>query len=104
MGTSSRTHRPIWERSLYWRIVLGLGACIAGVLAVQTTAVLLMLKSVPDGQRLSAFTHAVALDLAEALEADRALDVQPGVDSPHGRPLASLFIDIARHNQVVLRG
>ena len=51
------------KRSLYWRIVLGFGACIAGVLAVQTTAVLLMLRSVPDGQRLNAFTHSVATDL-----------------------------------------
>jgi signal transduction histidine kinase len=104
MGTSSRTHRPIWQRSLYWRIVLGFGACIAGVLAVQTTAVLLMLKAVPDSQRLSAFTHTVASGLAEALEADPDLDVQPWVDRHYGKPLASLFIDIARHNQVVLRG
>jgi two-component system OmpR family sensor kinase len=104
MGTSSRTYRPIWQRSLYWRIVLAFGACIAGVLAVQTTAVLLMLKSVPDGQRLNAFTHFVAVDLARALEADPDLDVQPWVDRHYAKPLASLFIDIARHNQVVLRG
>jgi two-component system OmpR family sensor kinase len=104
MATSSRTRRPIWERSLYWRIVLGLGASVAGVLAVQTTAVLLMLRSVPDGQRLDAFTHAVAADLAQALEADRNLDVQSYVDSRYRSPLASLFIDIARSNQVILRG
>ena len=34
MATSSLTRKPIWERSLYWRIVLGFGACITGVLAV----------------------------------------------------------------------
>jgi two-component system OmpR family sensor kinase len=104
MGTSSRTHTPIWKRSLYWRIVLGFGACIAGVLAVQTTAMLLMLRSVPDGPRLNAFTHTVATDLGKALEADPDLDVQPWIDSHYPKPLASLFIDIARHNQVVLRG
>jgi hypothetical protein len=104
MGTSSRVHTPIRKRSLYWRIVLGFGACIAGVLAVQTTAVLLMLRSVPDGPRLNAFTHSVATDLGEALEAHPDLDVQPWIDSHYPKPIASLFIDIARHNQVVLRG
>src|ERR1700730_4377765 len=104
MGTSSRTRRPIWERSLYWKIVLGFGACIAGVLAVQTTAVLLLLRSIPDSQRLNAFTHDVAADLSAALEADPDLDVQRYVDSRYAKPLASLFIDLVRNNQVVLSG
>jgi len=84
--------------------VLGLGACITGVLAVQTTAVLVLLNSVPDGQRLNEFTQAVAADLGAALEAEPGLDVQHYVDSHYARPLASLYIIMARNTQVVLSG
>lgn len=104
MATSSRTRRPIWERSLYWRIVLGFGACITGVLAVQTAAVLVLLNSIPDGQRLNEFTRAVAADLRAALKAEPGLDVQRYVDSRYPRPLASLYIIMARNTQVVLSG
>jgi two-component system OmpR family sensor kinase len=104
MATSSRTHRPIWERSLYWRIVLGFCACITGVLAAQTAAVLVLFNSVPDGQRLNEFTQAVAADIATALKAEPGLDVQHYVDTRYPRPLASLYIIMARNTQVVLSG
>jgi two-component system, OmpR family, sensor kinase len=104
MGTSSSTRRPIWQRSLYWRIVLGLAACITGVLAVQTVAVLVLLNHVPDAQRLNEFTRGVAADLGAALEAKPDLDVQRYIDSHYSRPLASLYIGLARNGQVVLRG
>jgi len=104
MDTSSRRRRPIWERSLYWRIVLGFAACIAGVLAVQTMAVLLMLKTVPDGQRLSEFTDSVAADLSVALQADPNLDAQQYIDRRYVKPLASLYIITARDLRVILRG
>src|SRR6266536_1679023 len=97
MATSSRTFkvlRPIWERSLYWRSVLGFSACIAAILAVQATAVVVWLKSAPDNQRLSAFTHSVSADLGAALEASPTLDVQRYVDTHYVKPLASLFIVI----------
>jgi signal transduction histidine kinase len=84
--------------------VLGLAACITGVLAVQTVAVLVLLNHVPDAQRLSEFTRGVAADLGAALEANPALDVQRYVDSHYSRPLASLYIGLARNGQVVLRG
>ena len=61
-------------------MVLGFGASITGVLAVQTVAVLALLNSVPDGQRLNEFTHRVAKDLGVALEADPNLDVQRYID------------------------
>src|SRR5260370_20093663 len=98
MGTSARTGRPIWERSLYWKIVLGFGACIAGVLAVQTTAVLVLLRSIPDSQRLNAFTHDVAADLSAALEADPDLDGERYFDRRYAKPRASLLRDLVRHN------
>jgi two-component system OmpR family sensor kinase len=97
-------YKPVWERSLYWRIVLGFAACIAGVLAVQTMAVLLLLKTVPDGQRLSEFTHGVAADLSAALQADPDIDVQRYVDRRYAKPLASLYIIMARNAQVILEG
>lgn len=84
--------------------MLGLAACITGVLAVQTVAVLVLLNHVPDAQRLSEFTRGVAADLGAALEANPDLDVQRYVDSHYSRPLASLYIGLARNGQVVLRG
>jgi two-component system OmpR family sensor kinase len=84
--------------------VLGLAACITGVLAVQTVAVLVLLNHVPDAKRLSEFTRGVAADLGAALEADADLDVQRYIDSHYSRPLASLYIGLARNGQVVLRG
>jgi two-component system, OmpR family, sensor kinase len=104
MGTNSRTHRPIWERSLYWRIVLGFAACIAGVLAAQTIAVLVLLKTAPDGQQLSEFTHSVAADLSAALQRNPNLDAQQYVDNRYAKPLASLYIITARDGRVILRG
>jgi two-component system OmpR family sensor kinase len=84
--------------------VLGLAACITGALAVQTVAVLILLNSVPDSQRLSEFTRGVAADLGAALEADPNLDVQRYIDTRYAIPLASLYIGLVRNSQVVLRG
>jgi signal transduction histidine kinase len=84
--------------------VLGLATCITGVLAVQTVAVLVLLNHVPDAQRLNEFTRGVAADLGAALEAKPDLDVQRYIDSHYSRPLASLYIGLARNGQVVLRG
>jgi two-component system, OmpR family, sensor kinase len=97
-------HRPIWGRSLYWRIVLGFGACIAGVLAVQTAAIVLWLARVPDNQRLSQFTHAVAADLGAAMAADPGLDIQRYINQRYRKPVAPLFIVLERNLQVVLAG
>jgi signal transduction histidine kinase len=84
--------------------VLGLAACITGALAVQTVAVLILLNTAPDGQRLSEFTRAVAADLGAALEADPNLNVQRYVDTHYAKPLASLYIAMVRNTEVVLRG
>jgi hypothetical protein len=104
MATSSRVRRPIWGRSLYWRIVLGFGACIACVLAVQTMAIVLWLGRVPDNQRLSQFTHSVAADLGGAMAADPGLDVQRYIDLRYQKPVAPLFIGLEHNSQVVLSG
>ena len=84
--------------------MLGFGVCIAGVLAVQTAAIVLWLGSVPNNQRLNEFTHAVADDLGAAMAADPALDVQRYVDRHYQKPVAPLFIVLERDAQVVLAG
>src|SRR6516165_8174612 len=104
MATNSSTHRLIWQRSLYWRIVLGLAACITGVLAVQIVAVLVLLNQVPDSQRLNEFTRAVAADLGAALEAEPQLDAQRYIDMHYPKPLVSLYIVLSRSGRIVLRG
>jgi two-component system OmpR family sensor kinase len=96
--------KPVWVRSLYWRIVLSFCVSIASVLVVQLAAVVLWLNSAPDPPRLSAFTRAVAADLATALAASPALDVQQYVDRRYGKPLASLYIVLAANGQVICAG
>jgi len=91
-------------RSLYWRIVIGFGVCIAGVLAAQAIAVLVWLRSVPDDQHLHVFTRAVADDIAALIASQPDADVQRYVDARYPKPLASLYIVLARDGQIVLRG
>ena len=104
MDTSSRTRRPPWVRSLYWRIVLSFCGCVAGVLAVQLVAVVVWLNSAPEAPRLSAFTHLVAADIASAVTADPALDVRRYVERRYRKPLASLYIVMAASRLVVTTG
>src|SRR5262249_27364447 len=104
MATSSPMSRPVWVRSLYWRIVLSFCACIAGVLAIQTTVMVLWITSMPDSPRLTAFTHSVAADLSAALTGNHTLDVQRYVDQHYTKTLASLFIMMAEDGQTVLSG
>jgi signal transduction histidine kinase len=74
------------------------------VLAVQTVAVFVLLKQVPDSQRLSEFTQSVAADLGGAIEAQPDLDVQGYIDTHYKSPLASLYLGLVRKPQIVLRG
>src|SRR5579864_9338582 len=104
MATSSPTRKPVWIRSLYWRMVLAFCLCIGGVLAVQMGAVVLWLRSTPDPTRLHAFTDAVAADLARALMESPRLDVQSYVETRYPKPFASLYIVIAETGQVVCVG
>ena len=84
--------------------MLGLAACITGVLAVQIVAVLVLLNQVPDSQRLNEFTRAVAADLGAALEAEPQLDAQRYIDMHYPKPLVSLYIVLSRSGRIVLRG
>jgi signal transduction histidine kinase len=104
MDTSSGTHKPLWVRSLYWRIVLTFCGCIAGVLAVQLAAVVVWLNSAPEPPRLSAFTHAVAADIADAVAKNPALDVRRYVEGRYRKPLASLYIVMAANGEVITTG
>jgi signal transduction histidine kinase len=104
MGTSSETRKPLWVRSLYWRIVLTFCVCIAGVLAIQLMAVVLWLNTAPDPPRLSAFSHRVAADIGEALAANPALDVRQYVDHRYRKPIASLYIVMAADGRAIFSG
>jgi signal transduction histidine kinase len=104
MATNSGTHSRRAGRSLYWRIVLSFCVCIAAVLGVQTTVAVLWMQRAPEPPRLSAFTHAVADDLASALARDRALDVQQYVNRHYPKPFASLYIVMAATEQVIFAG
>ncbi|HEV3058337.1 MAG TPA: HAMP domain-containing sensor histidine kinase [Vicinamibacterales bacterium] len=104
MATSSLTRKPVWVRSLYWRMVLAFCLCIGGVLTVQLGAVVLWLRSAPDPTRLHAFTDAVAADLTRALIESPHLDVQTYIETRYPKPFASLYIVIAETGQVVCVG
>jgi signal transduction histidine kinase len=104
MAISSSTRSLFFGRSLYWRIVLGFGACIAGVLAIQVMALAIWLRSVPDDQRLREYTRQVAADLSVALTKNPDLDVQAYLNAHYPRPLASLTVNVARGNKEAFRG
>src|SRR5579862_7190191 len=104
MAISSSTRSLFFGRSLYWRIVLGFGACIACVLAIQVAALALWLRSVPDDQRLQEYTREVADDLSAALTQNPDLDVQHYMDARYGRPLVSLVVNVARGNREAFSG
>ena len=72
------TTATVWYRSLYWRIALGFVAFLAGVLAVQGAVLLWLLgraESVP-GPPPRGFTRIVAAEIAAAVEADPAIDLE----------------------------
>jgi len=91
-------------RSLYWRIVLSFFASVAGVLAAQLVAVIVWLNATPQPSRLSAFTHAVATDIAAAVGADPTIDLRRYVERRYRKPLASLYIVMAANDQVITTG
>jgi len=104
MATSSPRRSFIWQRSLYWRSVLGLSICIAAVLAVQVGAVVVWLRSAPDQTRLSAFTHGVAAELGDALTRQPSLDVEAYIKAHYPDPYATLYIITAADRKVILQG
>jgi signal transduction histidine kinase len=69
----------IWYRSLYWRIALGFIACLALLLLVQGMLFVWMMSqagSAIPNQPPDRLAQAVAVDVAQALERDSALDVE----------------------------
>lgn len=104
MATSSPKRSRIWQRSLYWRSVIGLSICIAAVLAVQVGAVVVWLRGAPDQIRLSAFTHEVAADVAAAMTAQPSLDLEAYVRQHYPNPYATIFIITSDDRKVILQG
>lgn len=89
--------RPVWYRSLYWRIALGFIACVAAVLLAQ--AALFLWLSTRDNPALirapQSLAAVAASDIASALEADRALDVGSFVAREYGRARHGLLVVMA---------
>ncbi len=89
------THeKPRWYRSLYWRIGLGFVLTLAAMMAVQGTVVIWLLSRGTEapGPPPRAFARIVASDVAEALAADPALDLQAYLQQEYQRRLYPFFV------------
>ena len=87
----------IW-RSLYWRIALGFVGLLAVLLALQVAVFLWISGRAAElfGESPSAFVQTIASDLAAALSADPALDVDAYLNDRYRgspRPFAVAFVD-----------
>ena len=97
------THdRPLWYRSLYWRIALGFIVCVAVVLLAQAVLFLwLASRANPALTRSPQDLVAIAaVDLSSALEADGSLDIGRHVGREYGRaphPLIVVMVDGSVH-------
>ncbi len=74
-GLARRIAKPIWYRSLYWRIGLGFVLFLALVVAVQASALLWLTARVQYGPPSLASTRVIAEELGEALATDPQLDI-----------------------------
>lgn len=95
--------KSFWRRRLYWRIVCSFLVSVGGLLIVQALSVWLWVGNMPTNQQLTAFTRAVAADLAAAIARKPSLDVAGYLPAHYPRPLASLFVVLA-DGRVVLTG
>jgi len=98
---------PVWYRSLYWRIGLGLVGLLAGLLLVQALVFLWMSGTIATnimGQSPEALASQVATDMAAALQKNPSLDVETYVREHYGRfyqPLMVVLDDgrVARNHE-----
>ncbi len=77
-------------RSLYWRIGVGFILCIAAILAVQGVVLLRLIDRADPDSRTS-FTLGVANDLAQALAADRTLNVERFIAERYPNPPRAFY-------------
>jgi signal transduction histidine kinase len=102
-ASSVTRSRPAWYRSLYWRIVLGLFAFLALMLAAQAALFLWMndrIAASMPARSPRTLALLVAADLSQALEANSALDLSSYVADNYGSVLQP-FVVVMRDGRVI---
>jgi signal transduction histidine kinase len=96
MPMSDRPGRgPVWFRSLYWRIAIGLGALLAGLLLVQALVFLWLTGTIATtlmGQSPDRIAADAAKEVAAALQKDPGLDIEKLVRDRYGSQAQPLMI------------
>jgi len=91
--------KPVWYRSLYWRVGLGLVAFLALLLAVQALLFVWLVGIRPDGLPFAPddrLAELIASDIVEALEADPSADITAEITRQYAttaRPFLVLMRD-----------
>jgi signal transduction histidine kinase len=86
---------PVWFRSLYWRIAIGLVALLAGLLLVQAFVFLWMSGTIATtllGQSPDRIAAEAAKEIAEALKKDPAIDIEKFVRDRYGSLTQPLMV------------
>jgi two-component system, OmpR family, sensor kinase len=86
---------PVWYRSLYWRVALGLFAFLALMLAAQAALFLWMndrIAASMPARSPRTLALLVAADLSQALEANSALDLSSYVADNYGNVLQPFVV------------
>lgn len=83
-----------WYRSLYWRIAIGLTVSLAAMLVVQAMLFVWVVSrsGTMPGRPPGQLAQAVAVDLADALLREPALDVAAYVQDQYGRDAYPFFV------------
>lgn len=87
--------RPLWYRSLYWRIALGLFAFLALMLTAQGALFLWMSDRIAGSMPARSprrFAALVASDVSTALSANNSLDLQHYLPEQYGETLQTFVI------------
>lgn len=88
----------LWYRSLYWRIAVGFIACLALLLAVQGILFVWMMAQAGSGipnQPPDRFAQTVAIDVAQEIERNPAVDVERYLRQEYARDAQPFFVVLA---------
>jgi signal transduction histidine kinase len=95
-----------WYHSLYWRIAIGVVACLALLLVVQAVLFVWLvgrIGAVPN-QPPDRFAQTVAFDVSQALQRDPALDVEKYVKEEYSRDAQPFFVVLADGKTIPIAG
>jgi signal transduction histidine kinase len=87
--------RPVWYRSLYWRIAIGFVALLAGLLLMQAMVFLWLSGTIATnimGQSPEALAKQVATEVATALQQDPTLNIDTYVREHYSRYYQPLLV------------